>query len=140
MRNLSPCAVLASLVALAPLYSHADEAVAYKVVIQVSDNDLAKWNLALNNAKNIQQALGKNNATVEIVAYGPGIDMLKLDSEVGSRLSEAADSGVLVAACANTMRAHKLTAADMHPAAQIVPSGVVEIIRREREGYAYIRP
>ena len=41
-------------------------------VIQVSDNDPAKWNLALNNAKNVQAELGKDNADVEIVAYGPG--------------------------------------------------------------------
>jgi intracellular sulfur oxidation DsrE/DsrF family protein len=111
-----------------------------KVVIQVSDNDPAKWNLALNNAKNIQEELGMSNVQIEIVAYGPGINMLKFDSEVGNRLLEAARNGVVIAACANTMKAQKLTPDDMHPAARIVPAGVVEIIRREREGYAYIRP
>ena len=52
------------------------------VVIQVSDNDPAKWNLALNNAANIQQALGKDNIEIEIVAYGPGLNMLKAESKV----------------------------------------------------------
>ena len=47
-----------------------------KVVFQVSDNDPAKWNLALNNARNIQQDLGKDNVAIEIVAYGPGLAML----------------------------------------------------------------
>jgi intracellular sulfur oxidation DsrE/DsrF family protein len=28
----------------------------------------------------------------------------------------------------------------MHPAAKIVPAGVVEIMKRQKEGYAYIRP
>ena len=123
-----------------PLISLAADGAANKVVIQVSDNDPAKWNLALNNAKNIQEDLGKSNVQIEIVAYGPGINMLKFDSEVGNRLIEAAKNGVLIAACANTMKAQKLTPDDMHPAAKIVPAGVVEIIRREREGYAYIRP
>jgi hypothetical protein len=41
------------------------------VVIQVSDNDLERSTLALNNAKNLQTDLGKNNVTIEIVAYGP---------------------------------------------------------------------
>jgi hypothetical protein len=120
--------------------SRADESAAYKVVIQVSDSDPAKWNLALNNAKNIQQELGKNNVQLEIVAYGPGIGMLKFDSEVGNRLTEAVGNGVLVAACGNTMKGQKLTPADMHATAKIVPAGVVEIIKRQREGYAYIRP
>jgi len=51
-----------------------------RVVIQVSDNDPAKWNLALNNARNLQADLGASNVDVEIVAYGPGIGMLKSDS------------------------------------------------------------
>jgi intracellular sulfur oxidation DsrE/DsrF family protein len=118
----------------------ADTGGAYKVVIQVSDNDPAKWNLALNNARNIQNALGKENVQLEIVAFGPGINMLKFDSVVGNRLADAANDGVSISACANTMKAHKLTPADMSPAAHIVPSGVVEIINREREGYNYLRP
>ncbi len=118
----------------------ADTGGAYKVVIQVSDNDPAKWNLALNNARNIQNDVGKKNVHLEIVAYGPGINMLKFDSVVENRLMEAADAGVFIAACANTMKAQKLTPADMSPAAHIVPSGVVEILNREREGYNYIRP
>jgi len=47
-------------------------------VIQVSDGDQSKWNLALNNARNIQTDLGVANVDIEIVAYGPGIGMLKL--------------------------------------------------------------
>jgi intracellular sulfur oxidation DsrE/DsrF family protein len=41
------------------------------VVIQVSDADQGKWNLALNNAKNIQTDLGASNVDVEIVATAP---------------------------------------------------------------------
>ena len=48
-----------------------------KLVIQVSENDPATWNLALNNAKNIQKDVGKDNVELEIVAFGPGINMLK---------------------------------------------------------------
>ena len=61
----------------------------YKVVMQVSDADPAKWNLALNNARNIQSDLGASNVEVEIVAYGPGIGMLKAESPVAYRIGEA---------------------------------------------------
>lgn len=110
------------------------------VVIQVSDNDPAKWNLALNNAKNVQTDLGKDNVTIEIVAYGPGINMLKFDSQVGNRLEEAKKNGVAVAACQNTMTNQNLKEKDMHPAIGYVKSGVVEIAKRQGEGWAYIRP
>src|SRR2546423_8583961 len=42
-----------------------------KVVFQVSDSDSQKWNLALNNAKNLQDDLGKEGVELEIVVYGP---------------------------------------------------------------------
>ena len=110
------------------------------VIIQVSDNDPAKWNLALNNAKNVQHDLGKNNVQIEIVAYGPGINMLKKDSDVGPRLDEATMDGVTISACQNTMKAQKLTEKDMHSSVAYVPAGVVEIIKKEKAGWAYIRP
>jgi uncharacterized protein len=87
-----------------------------------------------------QQELGKENVQLEIIAYGPGINMLKLESEVGGRLAEARDNGVVIIACGNTMKGQKLAPGDMHPAAKIVFAGVVEIMKRQKEGYAYIRP
>ena len=111
-----------------------------KVVIQVSDNDVAKWNLALNNAKNIQKDLGKDNVNMAIVAFGPGIGMLKADAEVANRVAEAAESGVKVLACQNTMRNQKLNKEDMHGSIGYVPSGVVELMQRQHQGFAYLRP
>lgn len=113
---------------------------ASKMVIQVSDNDAAKWNLALNNANNIQKDLGKDNVELEIVAYGPGINMLKLDSEVGNRVAEAVESGVKVMACQNTMRKAKLNKEDMLSSVDFVPSGVVEIMKKQQQNYTYLRP
>src|SRR4029078_5617811 len=84
-----------------------------RVVMQVSDNDPGKWNLALNNAKNLQTDLGAANVEIEIVAYRPGIAMLKAESIVGNRIGEALGHGVKVSACENTMHGQKLVKADM---------------------------
>jgi uncharacterized protein len=111
-----------------------------RVVIQVSDGDASKWNLALNNARNLQSDLGAGNVEIEIVAYGPGIGMLKLDSPVGNRIGEARDAGVKVMACENTMKAQKLARADMLGGIGYVGAGVVEIMQRQQEGWAYLRP
>jgi uncharacterized protein len=111
-----------------------------RVVIQMSDGDVAKWNLALNNAKNIQSDLGAANVDVELVTYGPGIDMLKLESPVGGRIGEALAAGVKVLACENTMKGQKLTHADMLNGIGYVPAGVVELMTKQQQGWAYIRP
>ncbi len=111
-----------------------------RVVIQVSDNDPKKWHLALNNAKNVQSDLGADKTEIEIVAYGPGIGMLKSDAEVANRVEDAVAAGVKVVACENTMRAQKIARDDMHGKIQYVGAGVVEIMRRQQQGWAYLRP
>lgn len=111
-----------------------------KVVVQVSDDDPRTWNLALNNLRNLQSALGAQNLVAELVAYGPGIGMLQRDSSVQARIAQALGDGVHVMACENTMRGRKLAQPDMIPGIGYVPSGVVEIVERERDGYAYLRP
>ena len=111
-----------------------------KVVFQVSDDNPRSWNLALNNVRNVQSDLGKDNVVAEIVVYGPGIGMLKADSKVEPRVTAALTDGVKVVACENTMKAQKLTRADMMPGIAYVPAGVIELMDRQRDGYSYIRP
>jgi intracellular sulfur oxidation DsrE/DsrF family protein len=127
--------------AAAPVVASAQTASARnKVVFQVSDDSPQKWNLALNNARNLQDDLGADNVELEIVVYGPGIGMLKSDSPVAARIADALKGGVKVVACENTMRAQKLTYADMLPKIGYVPAGVVELMKKQQDGYSYIRP
>jgi uncharacterized protein len=140
-RGLVVLAAIAAL-GLAPMDAAFAQAAAvrHKAVFQVSDGDPQKWNLALNNAKNVQDDLGSSAVDLEIVVYGPGIGMLKLESPVATRVAEAMKSGVAVVACENTMKGQKLTRADMLPDIAYVKAGVVELMTKQREGYAYIRP
>lgn len=110
------------------------------VVIQVSEADPAKWEMALINARNVRKAYGDKAVGVEIVAYGPGLKMLRNDSPVASGLEEASRNGVKLKACGNTMSMTHTTRAELGPAVDVVPAGIVEIMERQQEGYAYVRP
>ena len=133
--------VLAALaLAALPAFGQTPATTPNRVVMQVSDNDPGKWNLALNNARNLQADLGASNVEIEIVAYGPGIGMLKADSVVGNRIGEALGSGVKIAACENTMRGQKLSKSDMLGGISYVGAGVVEIMQKQQQGFAYLRP
>ena len=111
-----------------------------RVIFQVSDNDPGKWQLALNNAKNVQADLGKDNVEIEIVAYGPGLNMLKAESKVAAGLAGALDNNVGLIACENTMHNTKVTRDDMYHGIAYVQAGVTHIMKRQREGWSYIRP
>jgi intracellular sulfur oxidation DsrE/DsrF family protein len=111
-----------------------------RVIVQVSDDDPAKWNLALNNVRNLQSDLGPANVEIELVSYGPGIGMLLANSSVAPRVEEALAAGVKVVACENTMKGRKLARKDMQDGISYVPAGVVELVQKQQQGYAYLRP
>jgi len=110
-----------------------------RALFQVTDNDPARWNMILNNMQNLREGVAGEPVEIELVAYGPGINMLKGESAVRQRIAEALKSGVRVNACQNTMSGMKLTPADMLPEIGYVPSGVVEVMRKQQQGWAYIR-
>jgi uncharacterized protein len=139
-RHLLRAAAMLAAAAVTPAALAQQSAAENRVVIQVSDADTGKWNLALNNARNLQTDLGAANVDIEIVAYGPGIAMLKSDSVVGNRVGEALAAGVKVVACENTMRGQKLAKDDMLNGIGYVGAGVVEIMRRQQERWTYLRP
>jgi intracellular sulfur oxidation DsrE/DsrF family protein len=66
--------------------------------------------------------------------------MLKAESAAGNRVNEAVANGVKVVACEVTMKAQKLTKKDMLASIGYVPGGVIELMKKQKEGYAYIRP
>ncbi len=110
------------------------------VVLQVSDDNPATWNQTLNVARNIQAVYGKDKVDVEIVVFGNGHGLLKFDSPLANRIDETLESGVQVAMCENTMKANKLSKADMHGKIAYVKAGVIEIIERQRQGWNTLRP
>ena len=134
-------AAAATLVALVPVHSSAQTAQSApnRAIFQVTDNDPARWNMILNNMTNLREGVGSEAVEIELVAYGPGILMLKGDSAVRQRIAEAVKSGVKVNACQNTMNAMKLAPSDMLGEIGHVPSGVVEVMRKQQQGWAYLR-
>jgi uncharacterized protein len=122
--------------------------VQHKVAIHVDQNDKAVMELALNNAKNIGEhyrARGES-AAIEIVAYGPGLHMLRKDtSPVKDRIAVMSleNPGLQFTACGNTQA--NQSKAENKPVvlvdeASVTPSGVVRLMELQQQGYAYLRP
>jgi intracellular sulfur oxidation DsrE/DsrF family protein len=122
----------------------------HRIAIQVDQNDPQLMNMVLNNATNvIEYYRGKNeDVDVEIVAYGPGMHMLRADtSPVQDRikhLRELVSPGkIQFSACNNTkqnMEKAEGHAISIVPEATIVPSGVVRLMELQEQGWSYVRP
>lgn len=111
------------------------------LVFQVSRPD--KWSqvLTLNNAGNTKSAYGNGEVAVEIVAYGPGLELLLADSPHAERIRRMAEQQhIQFSACANTMRAMGVTKDGLIPVVDVVSSGVQRLNELHEAGWTYIRP
>jgi uncharacterized protein len=146
--------VLAAIAALAAvsfaLPSHAADNKPHRIAVQIDQNDPALMNLVLNNVSNLLEYYHSKGeqAQVEVVAYGPGLNMLREDkSPVKDRLkrikSGSFPSSVTFSACHNTMmgmekkEGHPIP---IVPEAKVVPAGVVRLTELQEQGWSYIRP
>jgi len=131
--------ILAALIAAFAL-AGVGHALAEKIVVQVSDGNPVTWNQALNVVGNLREVYGAGTE-IELVAFGQGINMLKFDAPVSSRVVEAQQSlGAKIYACEISMGRNKLAKNDMAPDVIFVRAGIEHIITRQREGWVNVRP
>ncbi|MDA0225171.1 MAG: hypothetical protein O2975_03550 [Proteobacteria bacterium] len=88
----------------------------------------------------LQKDFGKDKVQIEIIAYGPGLHMLKAESKARDRVVGAMDKGIGIVACDNTIRNMKLKPDDLIGGIKHVDSGVVGIMKRQQAGWSYVRP
>jgi intracellular sulfur oxidation DsrE/DsrF family protein len=120
----------------------------HKIVMHVDENDPARMNLVLNNAANLNKYYQDKaeEAMIEIVAYGPGLHMLRADtSPVKGRIKsfEQNFDNISFRACSNTYRKMSKKAGKkipLVPQAKMVDSGAVHLVQRQESGWAYLRP
>jgi intracellular sulfur oxidation DsrE/DsrF family protein len=122
----------------------------HRLLIQVDQNDPAVMNLALNNAANVVEYYrGRGErADVDVVAYGPGLNMLRADtSPVADRIRSMKDAAfpgtIRFSACNVTkqgMEKKEGKTLDLLPESSMVPSGVVHMMEMQEKGWSYVRP
>ena len=148
--NRAGVAVAALIAILLCMPGHAAEHKQHRVVFQVDQNDPQVMNLTLNNVTNTLDYYREKGeeVAVEVVAYGPGLNMLREDkSPVKDRLKRLKEASfpatVQFSACHNTMMGMERKeghAVVVVPQATIVPSGVVRLNQLQEDGWSYIRP
>lgn len=111
----------------------------YQVVFQLTESEGQAWDVLVMHVNNMRNALSKDGVQVEVVFFGPGLNMLlKKNTAYEERLKQLADSGVTLAACQNAMKFLNVKTEDLFPFATQVDSGVAELVRKQKAGWEYI--
>lgn len=111
-----------------------------KIILHL--NEPEKWNLAFGNITNILKA--EPNTELEILIHNDPLEKLTIkkskELNIYDNLKTLSEKGVIIAACNNTMNKLKLTKEDMCPFVTVVPAGVLELAKKQQEGFSYIKP
>ena len=113
--------------------------VQHRVVLQISSNDTLAWKGLMNNIRNLKTGWG-DSVTIEVVAHGPGVEILvKGKTTQQEKITYFTSKGVVFVACENSMTERKIPKETIIPEAGFVKMGVGEIILKQEQGWSYIK-
>ncbi len=115
----------------------------HRVVLQLSDSDAKKEGLVISVANNLIKAYGPDAIAVEVVAFGPGIDVLRTDNPNRIRVESLISQGVKFDVCVNTLDTIERESGkrpDIIPGAIPVQVGVGHILSLVENGFTLVRP
>ena len=109
------------------------------IVVHLDEAGPDKHASVLRNIGNLLDELG-DGTEIELVTHGAGLAAAITDSPHAAQVRELLSRGVSVAACANTMREKNVSVDALIEGVHVVPAGIAELVRKQREGWAYVRP
>ena len=115
----------------------------HKIVLQLSDGDAKKQALVLSVANNLLKAYDPDKVAIEVVAFGPGIDLLFTGSERRKQVESLIVQGVRFDICLNTVDTIERETGrrpEFIPTATPVQVGVGQILFLAENGYTVVRP
>jgi intracellular sulfur oxidation DsrE/DsrF family protein len=113
------------------------------IALQLSDSDPKKERLVLSVASNLQKAYGQDGVAIEVVAFGPGIDLLRVTNKNRALVDSLVTQGVRFTVCGNTLDTIARETGKrpkINPHAVEVQAGVERLLTLSEGGYTIVRP
>jgi intracellular sulfur oxidation DsrE/DsrF family protein len=115
----------------------------HRVVLQLSDSDPRKQALVISVAYNLLKLYDPDKVAIEVVTFGPGIELLFPDNSNRKLIESLVAQGVRFDICLNTVDTVERETGKRPPyipAATPVQVGVGQILSLTENGYTLVRP
>jgi hypothetical protein len=115
----------------------------HRLVLQLSDNDPKKEGLIISIANNLLKAYDPDKIAIEVVTFGPGIDLLRPENANRTRIESLIAQGVKFDVCLNTVDTiERETGKRPEFIAKAIPVqvGVGQILSLTENGFTLVRP
>ena len=150
VRAFGSVVIAASMLATIPSIARAEPAplpdkpfAEHRIVLQLSDNDPRKQALVISVAYNLLKLYDPDKVAIEVVAFGPGIDLLRTGNDNRKLIESLVAQGVRFDVCLNTVDTIERETGkrpEIIPAAIPVQVGVGQILSLTENGYTLVRP
>ena len=149
-RAVRNAVIAASMVAMVSSSARAEQAplqdkpfAEHRIVLQLSDNDPKKQSLVISVAYNLLKFYDPDKVAIEVVTFGPGIDLLRPEN-TNRKLDESlVAQGVRFDVCLNTVDTIERETGkrpEFISVATPVQVGVGQILSLTENGYTLVRP
>ncbi len=113
----------------------------YHVVFHLDEPSKGRADQVLRNIENLLDDLGKDNVEVELVANGGGVKALVEGPEShAEQVQKLVADGVCFVVCAHSLSMLDINPESLLKSVVIVSAGVSELVKKQAQGWAYIRP
>lgn len=113
----------------------------YNALLHLDSNDPEMLGFVCRNANNYLNGLPNEKFELQIVANGGGASHFTKDHhEVAELVKPLMAKGVKFKICANALREQNIDPASLIDGCEVVPAGLVEVVKLQRAGFAYIKP
>jgi intracellular sulfur oxidation DsrE/DsrF family protein len=115
----------------------------HRIVLQLSDSDLQKQGLVISVANNLLKFYDPDKVAIEVVAFGPGIDLLRPENANRKKVESLVAQGARFDVCLNTVDTIERETGkrpEFIAAATPVQVGVAQILLLTENGYTLVRP
>ena len=115
----------------------------HKIALQLSDGDAKKEALVISVAYNLLKAYDPDKIAIEVVAFGPGIDLLRTENSNRKLVESLIAQGVRFDVCLNTLDTIERETGkrpEIIPDATPVQVGVGQVLHLTENGYTLVRP
>ena len=112
----------------------------HKIVFDFTKGDTASFSTMMRQLNNIVKAT-EGKAKLEVVCYGPGLDMLmKERTTVQQQIEEFHGKyNVVFSACEASMQRRGIVKSQLLPQIVTVPLASLEISSKQQEGWSYMK-
>lgn len=111
-----------------------------KVVFHVDELD--KWPILLSNVRNLIKIIDIPTSRIVVLANSKAVSVFDHSTHPDhiDVISELSASGVVFEFCQNSLNSLNITEDELPDFVTVIPVGVLALITKQADGFAYIKP